>query len=135
MKKKHYHWAVPLTGAVLFSVAVSAEQDKYTYLNSTNRVTLSLRFGLNIRSKFSGIGTSFTSGSIFGNNRTTPNGDPYNYDNGYVYADDFTVPGTDYTRYWGYDSKPTRSRREHRDVQPHHGHGSFFRCFKRRRQS
>jgi hypothetical protein len=108
MKKNHYHWAIPLTGAVLFGVTVSAEQDKYTYLNSTNRVTLSLRFGLNIRSKFSGIGSSFTSGSILGSNRTTPNGDPYNYDNGYVYPDDFTPAPNNYTRYWGYDNRASQ---------------------------
>jgi len=102
MKKNHYHWAIPLTGMVLFGTAVSAEQDKYTYMTSTNRVTLSLRFGLNIKTKFSGLGNNFTSGSMYGNNRRTPNGDPYNYDNGYVYPDDFNTIG--YTRYWGYDT-------------------------------
>jgi hypothetical protein len=103
MKKNHYQWAIPLTGMVLFGTAVSAEQDKYTYMNSTNRVTLSLRFGLNIHSKFSGIGNSFASGSIYGNARRTPNGDPYNYGDGYVLTDS-TGNFLGLTTYWGYDS-------------------------------
>jgi len=109
MKKNHYRWMIPLTSAALFGTAVSAEQDKYSYLNSTNRVTLSLRFGLNIKTKFSGIGSSFTSGSIFGNNKTTPDGDPYNYDNGYVggvngLRPDISGNFLGQTAYWGYDN-------------------------------
>jgi hypothetical protein len=103
MKRNHYPWALPLTGAVLFGTAVAAEQDKATYLNSTNRVTLSLRFGLNIKSKFSGLGNSFTTGSMYGNGRRTPNGDPYNYDDGYVLTDS-TGNALNLTTYWGYDT-------------------------------
>jgi len=103
MRKKHYQWAVPLTGAVLFTTAVSAEQDKYTYLDSTNRVTLSLRFGLNISGKFKGVGSSFLSGSSGANARRTPNGDLYNYDDGYVLTDS-TGNFLGLTTYWGYDS-------------------------------
>ena len=91
MRKKHYRWAFPLTGMVLFGTAVSAEQDKYTYLNSTNRLTLSLRFGLNIHSSFKGIGGGLIPGS-------TPNGQ---YDDGYVFPDDRAIIGL--TGYWGYD--------------------------------
>src|SRR5476651_2096656 len=103
MRKKHYHWTVPLTGAVLFTTAVSAEQDKYTYLDSTNRITLSLRFGLNISGKFKGIGSSFLSGSSGAGARRTPNGDLYNYDDGYVLTDS-TGNFLGLTTYWGYDS-------------------------------
>src|SRR5471032_843290 len=104
MRKKHYQWAVPLTGMVLFGTAVSAEQDKYTYLDSTNRITLSLRFGLNIHSKFKGIGSSFASGSAAAaGSRRTPNGDLYNYDDGYVLTDS-TGNFLDLSTYWGYDS-------------------------------
>ena len=95
MKKNHNHWVIPLTGVVLFSAAVSAEQDRYTYLNSTNRVTLSLRFGLNIHSKFMGIGGSLAAGSA-------PNG----YYDGYVVtaSPPNTSPNPNYTTYWGYDN-------------------------------
>jgi len=99
MKKNQYHWAIPLTGVVLFGAAVSAEQDKYTYLNSTNRVTLSLRFGLNIHSRFSGIGV----GVIPGSGLTTSSGDAYNYNNGYVLNDSSGSFGGQ-TSYWSYES-------------------------------
>src|SRR5882724_12530388 len=103
MKKINYCWAVPLTGVFLFNTASAAEQDKYAaYLNSTNRVTLSLRFGLNISAKFTGVGASFP-GSAPGNGRFTLDGDPYNYDDGYVLTDSsgnfFSV-----SSYWGYDN-------------------------------
>ena len=110
MRKKHYHWTVQLTGMVLFGTAVSAEQDLDTYLDSTNRVTLSLRFGLNIHSKFTGIGSSFAPGSAAGGGRFTPFGDPYNYDNGYVLTTSSHTPNPDnspnpaFTTYWGYDN-------------------------------
>ena len=110
MRKKHYHWTVPLTGMALFGTAVSAEQDINTYLDSTNRVTLSLRFGLNIHSKFSGLGGGFGAGGAAGNGRLTPFGDAYNYDNGYVLTTSSHNPNPDdspnpnFTTYWGYDS-------------------------------
>ena len=96
MKKNHYRWVIPLTGAALFGTAVSAEQDKYSYLTSTNRVTLSLRFGLNIHTKFMGIGGSIAPGS-------TPSG---YYDNGYVVtaSPPNISPNPNYTTYWGYDT-------------------------------
>jgi hypothetical protein len=103
MNKNNYHWAIPLTGAVLFSTAVSAEQDKYTYLDSTNRLTLSLRFGLNISGKFMGAGGSFNPAAAPGNGRRTPNGDRYNYDDGYVLKDS-TGNALGLTTYWGYDN-------------------------------
>lgn len=99
---------MPLTGTVLFATAVSAEQDLNTYLQSTNHVTLSLRFGLNIHAKFRGIGGSFAPGSATaGNGRLTPNGDLYNYDNGYVLTDS-TGNFLNVTTYWGYDSTATQ---------------------------
>jgi hypothetical protein len=99
MKKNHYHWAIPLTGVVLFGTAVSAEQDKYTYMSSTNRVTLSLRFGLNVHAKFSGIGNSFT----------TPTPGNYNVPgySGYVLTDS-TGNFLGLTTYWGYESRASQ---------------------------
>jgi hypothetical protein len=102
MRKKIYCCAFPLTGLVLFGTAVSAEQDAYTYLNSTDRLTLSLRFGLNIHSSFKGIGAGLNPGSP-GGRQLTPNGDLYNYDDGYVLPDS-TGNFLGLTTYWGYNN-------------------------------
>jgi hypothetical protein len=64
-------------------------------LDANDRISVSLRFGLNIHSKFEGIGNS----SI----RRTPEGDAYNYDDGYVLTDDSGNFGGQ-TWYWGYDN-------------------------------
>lgn len=66
-----------------------------------NDITLSLRFGLNVSGKFLGTGSSFTTGYV--SNRRTPNGDPYNYDNGYVLTDVSWNVGNQ-TYYYGFDS-------------------------------
>ena len=94
---------MPVTGALLFATAVSAEQDLQTYLDSTNRVTLSLRFGLNITGKFKGIGGSLNPLAPPGNGRRTSRGDAYNYDDGYVLTDISGNVGKQ-SWYWGYDS-------------------------------
>lgn len=88
----------------LFTTAVSADQDLNTYLQSTNHVTLSLRFGLNIRASFKGMGNGiFLPGSMPGNGQLTPNGDPYNYDDGYNLTPSAS-PNPAYTTYWGYNN-------------------------------
>ncbi len=107
MKKTYYRWTLPLTGVVLIGTAVSAEQNKSTYLNSTNRLTLSLRFGLNISTKFTGVAGGFAAGSPAGGGRLTPNGDAYNYDDGYVLTDS-TGNFLNLTTYWGYDNTATQ---------------------------
>jgi hypothetical protein len=102
MRKKIYYMAFPLTGMVLFGTAVSAEQDESTYLDSTDRLTLSLRFGLNIHSSFKGIGGGLNPGTP-GGSQITPNGDLYNYSDGYVLTDS-TGNALGLTTYWGYDN-------------------------------
>src|SRR5436190_23082768 len=61
-----------------------------------NRVGFSYRLGFNITAKFKNIGGYPT----LGNPGLTPNGDPWNYDNGYNLDDG---PGTPsgLTWYWG----------------------------------
>ena len=104
MKRNHRNWKVPVSGALLLATAVSAEQDLQTYLNSTNRVTLSLRYGMNITGRFRGPASiKFPTSFPVAGNRHTPNGDLYNYDDGYVLTDISGNAGGQ-TWYWGYDS-------------------------------
>jgi len=96
MKKNHHpHWAVPLTGALLLGAGVTASAQpaqfpgvEYPALDNTNRVTLSLRFGLNISTKFSGVGSA---------------GGPGHYADGYVLRDS-TGNYLGYTSNWGYNN-------------------------------
>ena len=66
---------------------------------SPNRFSLSYRMGFNIPVSFKNIG-GFPALSIA---RYTPDGDRYNYDNGYVLRDS-AGNAMGYTRYWGYDN-------------------------------
>ncbi len=93
MKKIHYQPAVAVAGLFLFAASASAQEDDKIYLDSTNRFTLSLRFGLNISAKFKGIG-----GSLNPANNT-----PGQYDNGYVLTDISGNAGGQ-TWNWGYDN-------------------------------
>ena len=70
----------------------------------TNRLTASLRFGLNISARFRGNAGTVLPGP--GAPRTTPDGDPYNYDDGYVLVDSSGNFGGQ-TWYWGYDNSAT----------------------------
>jgi opacity protein-like surface antigen len=64
----------------------------------TNRLSASLRFGLNIKGRFKGNPTLPP-----GPTRTTPNGDRYNYEDGYVLTDSSGNAGGQ-TWYWGYNN-------------------------------
>ncbi len=101
MNKHIIGWRTPVTGALLLATAVSAEQNLETYQYSTNRVTVSLRFGLNIKGKFKGTGGSLASGAA--GSQQTPRGDKYNYDDGYVLTDISGNAGNQ-SWYWGYDN-------------------------------
>ena len=94
-KNNHHHWAFPLTGALLLGAGVSASAQpaqfpgvEYPSLDTTNRVTLSLRFGLNISTKFRGVGSA---------------GGPGHYSDGYVLTDS-TGNFLGYTSNWGYNN-------------------------------
>jgi len=70
-----------------------------TETNSLNRLTLSGRAAFGLSAKFGALpATAFSSTTRF-----TPNGDPYNYDNGYVLTDSSGNAGG-LTTYWGYDN-------------------------------
>jgi hypothetical protein len=60
-----------------------------------SRLSFSPRVGFNVSAKFDGVGGG-------GSGRTTPNGNNYNYDNGYVLTDISGNQGGQ-TWYWGYD--------------------------------
>lgn len=66
---------------------------------SANRIGLSYRMGFNAPVSFKNLG-GFPAQSVA---RYTPDGDRYNYDNGYVLTDS-SGNAMGYTRYWGYDS-------------------------------
>jgi hypothetical protein len=66
---------------------------------SPNRFGLSYRMGFNAPLSFKGLG-GYPAGSAV---RYTPDGDRYNYDNGYVLTDS-SGNAMGYTRYWGYDT-------------------------------
>jgi len=71
-------------------------------MTNLNRLGLSYRMGFNYSASFHGLG-GFSAGNAGMHGLRTPNGDPFNYDNGYIYADQTTGsahPG--YTWYYGY---------------------------------
>jgi len=77
------------------SIVASHAQDSSNYWN---HFTFSPRAAFNIGAKFMDIGTLSLSPT-----RKTPNGNTYNYDNGYVLTDVSGNAGGQ-TWYWGYDS-------------------------------
>jgi hypothetical protein len=93
MKTTHLIWYGLVAAAVLAPAAVRAEG------TVTNRLTFSARFGFNISAKFKGFGA----GAPAHGPRTTPRGDAYNYDDGYVLTDISGNYGGQ-TWYWGYDN-------------------------------
>src|SRR6266850_1757895 len=74
-------------------------------LGSTNldRFSLSYRMGFNISAKFKGLG-GYAVVTPPGNPQRTPNGDPWNYDNGYVYPDTTQNAHPGNTWYYGYSA-------------------------------
>jgi hypothetical protein len=66
---------------------------------SANRFGLNYRMGFNAPVSFKNLG-GFPALSV---PRYTPDGDRYNYDNGYALPDG-RVGNTEFTRYWGYDN-------------------------------
>ena len=63
-----------------------------------NGLSASFRMAFNVKTHFENVG-AFTSSTP----QTTPDGDKFNYDNGYVLTDS-SGNAMGYTRYWGYNS-------------------------------
>jgi hypothetical protein len=104
-RNNHYHGAIKTAAFFIFAATASAQSDNGIYqdVTATNRFTLSLRFGLDIDTKFKGIGGSLNPSANIPINRKTPRGDNYNYDNGYVLTDISGNAGNQ-SWYWGYDN-------------------------------
>ncbi|HWF18136.1 MAG TPA: hypothetical protein VG754_02670 [Verrucomicrobiae bacterium] len=82
--------------ALLAPKTAFAQDDGST--TNLNHFRLSARVGFNITGRFKNLGSL----TLTPSGRTTPNGDPYNYDNGYVLTDVSGSAGGQ-TWYWGYD--------------------------------
>jgi hypothetical protein len=93
MKTDHYNRVIQAAGLFLFAVATVARAEDEVYSDSTNRLTLSLQFGLNINASFKGIGGRLNPSATL----------PGHYDNGYVLTDISGNAGGQ-TWYWGYDN-------------------------------
>ena len=100
MKNKHLYWAGLLSGTVLSTVASAQQvqpgapdQRMDSIVPATNHLAFSLRLGMNIGVRFSGIGLPSAAGA---------NG----YYDGYVVtaSPPNTSPNPNYTTYWGYDN-------------------------------
>ena len=93
MKRNQQLWlgliAVSLLGSLNATAQLAPPKD---------RLSFSTRFGLNFSANMTGASAIPVPPST----RTTPDGDTYNYDNGYIFPD---VSGSadGYTWYWGYD--------------------------------
>src|SRR5262245_31733238 len=97
MKTNFLISAIVIAG-ILSAVNVSADE------GGTNRISLSTRLGFDIKTRFESVPMS-----VPANLRSTPsqpgrpNGDAYNYDDGYVLVDTSENAGG-LTWYWGYDN-------------------------------
>ena len=97
MKKTLSTWLV-LGAAASFAANVFVDE------GNTNRLTFSARFGFGIKANFKSIKPTSTPNNL----RNTPDGDPYNYDDGYVggvggLRPDISGNAGGQTWYWGYD--------------------------------
>lgn len=102
MKRKSSSFRPFLPVAALGIISVGAQSFTPTRVvpmpsESPNRLSASFRMAFNAAVKFENLG-AFTGGS----NQTTPDGDTYNYDDGYVLTDS-SGNAMGYTRYWGYN--------------------------------
>jgi opacity protein-like surface antigen len=106
MNKNAQAWLLPFAGTLLLATAATKPpapppQLERDVLDSTNRITGSIRFGMNIRGKFSNPGGSLNPNYNGLGNRRAPGGKLFNYDDGYVLTDiSHNFGGM--TWFWGY---------------------------------
>jgi len=103
MKRNRSLLAIHLAGTLLLAAPLAAAEPGARNSDGTNRVAVSFRLGFGISAKFKGIGGSLQPSAPAAHGRRTPDGDAYNYDDGYLLTD---VSGNfgDQTWYWGYDN-------------------------------
>jgi hypothetical protein len=98
MNCNRYPCIALFAASVLLPAVAMAQPD-----SATNRLTFSMRYGVNLSARFS----STTPIAVPLPARTTPNGAPYNYNNGYVLTDISGSPDG-LTWYWGYDNSSSQ---------------------------
>ena len=104
MNRNRIAWPLPVIGSLVLATAAAAEQDWQTNSVTTNRLSLSLRLGLNISGKFKGVGRSFSSGTPLSAGRHTPNGDPVQLRQRLHVLTDNSGNYGGQSWYWGYDN-------------------------------
>ena len=107
MSKNHKVWLLPVAGTLFLATAATTPQPppplERDYLDSTNRITGSIRFGMNIHAKFLNPGGSLNPHNTGGTGQRTRGGKLFNYDDGYVLTDISHNFGGQ-TWYWGYEN-------------------------------
>lgn len=103
MKRKSKSFGPILPVAALGIISVGAQTFTPTRVvsmpgDSANKISASFRAAFNVKTSFENVG-AFDSSS----GKTTPDGDAWNYDDGYVLVDS-SGNAMGYTRYWGYSS-------------------------------
>jgi hypothetical protein len=98
----------PLTLASSIEEAAARTQIQPMGSTNLNRFGLSYRMGFNISAEFKHLGgyAPLSSSSAPQNPNLTPNGQPYNYDNGYIYPDN-AGGHAGFTYYYGYLANTT----------------------------
>jgi hypothetical protein len=99
MKSAHLLKRTMLPAALIGGLSGASAQLDLPNAESPNRFGLSFRMAFNVKVDFENVGAFPSPAGL----RTTPDGAPFNYDDGYVLTDSSgNLLG--YTRYWGYDS-------------------------------
>lgn len=88
-----------LPAVLIGSLSSATAQLELPPAASPNRFGASFRMAFNVTVDFENVGAFASPAGL----RTTPDGAPFNYDDGYVLTDS-TGNLLGYTRYWGYDS-------------------------------
>ena len=91
---------ISAVGTLVAVLAVSRASAQPLGSADPDRFGFSYRMGFNISASFKNVG-GFAGLTSLTNPGRTPNNDPFNYDNGYIFPDSTGIP-PGYTRYYGY---------------------------------